>query len=308
VYNRAAMPSIYYAPDGISVDVQEGQTLLAAALSAGVPHIRACGGNSRCSTCRVVVLEGLENVDPRNERERSLAEWFGLPPSVRMACQTTVRGPVRVRRLALDQEDVQIISRLRAGKAAALGAKLPVAILVADIRGFTQFSEALPPYDVIYVLNRYFEAMGRVVAAEGGFINNYMGDGLTALFGADVKSEAPLRAVRAALGMLEAVAQLEPYLVTSHGRAFDIGIGIHLDEVVVGPAGASDTKLIAAMGSAVDFACRVQSANVEVGSRLLVSEPVYRAVADKVSVGRTACIAAKQGLAEHALHEITAVR
>ncbi|MDI1434796.1 adenylate/guanylate cyclase domain-containing protein [Polyangium sorediatum] len=302
------MPTIHYAPDGISIDAPEGQTLLAAALAAGVPHIRACGGNSRCSTCRVVVLEGLDNVDPRNEREQSLAEWFGLPPSVRMACQTTVHGPVRVRRLALDQEDVQIISRLRAGKAAALGTKLPVVILVADIRGFTAFSEALQPYDVIYVLNRYFEAMGRVVAAEGGFINNYMGDGLTALFGADGQPEAPLRAVRAALGMFEAVKQLEPYLVTSHGRAFDIGIGMHLDEVVVGPAGASDTKLVAAMGGAVDFACRVEATNAEVGSRLLVSEPVYRAVADKVSVGRTARIAAKRGPAEHALHEITALR
>jgi adenylate cyclase len=140
------MPTIDYAPDGITVDVPEGQTLLAAALAAGVPHIRACGGNARCSTCRVVVLEGLENVDPRNEREASLAEWFGLPPSVRMACQTTVRGPVRVRRLALDQEDVQIISRLRAGKAAALGAKLPVVILVADIRGFTPFSVISRPW------------------------------------------------------------------------------------------------------------------------------------------------------------------
>ncbi|MRG97006.1 adenylate/guanylate cyclase domain-containing protein [Polyangium spumosum] len=302
------MATIHYAPDGISVDAPEGQTLLAAALSAGVPHIRACGGNARCSTCRVVVLEGLEHVDPRNEREQSLAEWFGLPPSVRMACQTTTRGPVRVRRLALDQEDVQIISRLRAGKAAALGARLPVAILVADIRGFTEFSASLEPYDVIYVLNRYFEAMGRVVAAEGGFINNYMGDGLSALFGADGQPEAASRAVRAALGMLEATAQLAPYLVTSHGRAFDIGIGIHLDEVVVGPAGASDTKLVAAMGGAVDFACRVESANEEVGSRLLVSEPVYRAVADKVSVGRTARIAAKRGPADCALHEITALR
>lgn len=302
------MPTIFYAPDELAIDVTDRQTILNAALAAGVPHTHACGGNARCSTCRVVVLEGLENVDPPNEKERSLAEWFGLPPSVRIACQTTVRGPVRLRRLVLDQEDVQIVSRLRAGKASALGAEIPLAILFADIRGFTSFSEALLPYDVIYVLNRYFEGMGRVIASEGGFINNYMGDGLMALFGADGQPQAPLRAVRAALGMLEAVQKLAPYLVQNYGRAFDIGIGVHFGEAVVGPVGSADMKVITAIGDAVNFASRIESVNKEVGSRLLVSEPVYRAVEERVVVGRTAQVSVKGKTGEHALYEITAVR
>jgi adenylate cyclase len=302
------MPTIVCAPDEISIDVSEGQTLLNATLAAGVPHTHACGGSARCSTCRVVVLEGLENVDPRNERERALSEWFGLPPNVRIACQTTVRGPVRLRRLVLDPEDVQMVSRLRAGKAKELGAKIPVAILFSKIRNFTAFSEALQPYDVIHVLNRHAEAMGRVVAAEGGMVNNCTGDRLMALFGADGQPDAALRAVRAALGMLDAAKKVEEYLMTSHGRAFDVGIGVHHGEAVVGPVGWMETKLVSALGGAVDVASRCEAANEELGSRLVVSEPMYRAVEEKVVVGRTARVTAQGKTGEHALYEITAVR
>ena len=60
-----------------------------------------------------------------------------------------------------------------------------LAILFADIRGFTEFSEKLPPYDVIYILNRYFYHMGKIISALGGSVENYIGDGLMALFTLD---------------------------------------------------------------------------------------------------------------------------
>lgn len=307
---RPAMPTVFYAPDQVHLEVEERQTILNAAMAAGIPHTHVCGGAARCSTCRVIVLEGLDNVDPPNEKEQALAARLRLPPGVRVACQATVRGPLRLRRLVLDQEDVRMVGRMRPDKdrSGAIGEELRVAILFSDIRGFTPFAEALLPYDVIHVLNRHFEAMGRVISAEGGFINNYMGDGLMALFGVDGQPDAPLRAVRAALGMLKATEEMQEYLVASYGRGFEIGIGIHHGEAVVGPVGATDQKTVTAIGDAVNFASRIESATKEVGARLLVSEAMLRAVEGRVTTGKTARVTVKGKSGEHVLHEILGLR
>jgi adenylate cyclase len=300
--------SIFYAPDQVRVDIEGRQTLLNAALAAGIPHTSVCGGNARCSTCRVIVVEGLENVDPPNEEEQALAKRLGLPREVRIACQATVRGPVRVRRLVLDEDDVALVGRLRKAKIdmAPVGEEIRIAVLFSDIRGFTPFAEALLPYDVIHVLNRHFEAMGAAIAAEGGFINNYMGDGLMALFGVDGQPDASLRAVRAALRMIEATkTKVEPYLLANYGRSFDIGVGIHTGDAVVGPIGSTDRKAITAIGDAVNFASRIESANKEVGTKLLVSEDSYREVAAKVTIGKTARVHVKGKTGEYELYEIT---
>ncbi|HRI63630.1 MAG TPA: adenylate/guanylate cyclase domain-containing protein [Polyangium sp.] len=302
------MPTTFDAPDQIVVDVSERQTLLNAALAAGIPHTHVCGGNARCSTCRVIVLEGLENIDPPNAEEQALASKLGLPREVRIACQATVRAPTRVRRLVLDDDDVALVNRLRKAKVdlTPIGEEIRVAILFSDIRGFTPFTESLLPYDVIHVLNRYFEAMGTTVVTEGGFINNYMGDGFMALFGVDGQANAPLRSIRSALAMLDLMnTKISPYLMATYGRTFDIGIGIHYGEAVVGPIGSADRKTVTAIGDAVNFASRIESANKEVGTRLLISDATYREVAAHVTVGKTAHVQVKGKTGEHLLHEIT---
>ncbi|MFA6231533.1 MAG: adenylate/guanylate cyclase domain-containing protein [Rhodanobacter sp.] len=99
-------------------------------------------------------------------------------------------------------------------------------VLFTDIRGFTAYSEVLPPHGVVHVLSRHFRDMGPPVTRFGGRIDNYMGDGLMALFGLDDDGQdVPLRAVQAALAMLEAMDGLKPYLETAYGRSFDMGIG-----------------------------------------------------------------------------------
>ncbi len=92
----------------------------------------------------------------------------------------------------------------------------------------------------MHVLNRYFHAMGAPIAAFGGCIDNYMGDGLMALFGLrDGEQDVALRAVQAGLAMIEAMDAPRPYLETAYGRSFDIGVGIHYGDVVVGSIGVA---------------------------------------------------------------------
>lgn len=302
---------IYYHPDEIDVSVNDTETILRASLRSGIPHTHVCGGKARCSTCRVMIIDGLESLDPRNEREQAMADRLKFSPNIRLACQTTFEGQIRLRRLVIDEEDIELDDQTMPGRESgqAVGKEKQIAILFSDVRGFTTFSEALPAYDVIHALNRYYHQIGQIITAHGGYIDNYMGDGIMALFGVDDPTDAPLRAVRAGLDMLDAVDRyIRPYFEAIYARVFDIGVGIHYGEAVVGTLGARNNKTETAIGDAVNFASRIESANKEAGTRLLISDDTYNEVQDYVQVGKTTRMMVKGKTGEHMLYEVVGVR
>lgn len=303
------MPQIFYLPDDKSVEVEEGDFILESSKQAGIPHTHVCGGAARCSTCRILVVEGLENCGDRNAAERAIAEKLCFEPCVRLACQTQVLGDVTVRRLAIDSEDIEFIQAQIRGKLSphSIGQEKKVAILFADLRGFTSLSERLLPYDIIYLLNRYFQHMGEVIDRHGGIINNYMGDGLMALFGLDNPEGAAERAVSAGLDMMAAIDKINPHFETLYRQTLKIGIGIHYGGVVIGEVGAIDNRRLTAIGDAVNFASRIESANKDVGTTLLISEATYTEVRDRVRVNRCVKVQLKGKSGEHPLYEIAAI-
>ncbi|MEE3715546.1 adenylate/guanylate cyclase domain-containing protein [Tumidithrix elongata RA019] len=299
------MPQIYCLPDDQIVEATKGDSVLYAVLAFGVPHIFACGGNARCSTCRIRILEGLENCNPRNALEEELADKLGFPTDVRLACQTKVVGDIKVHRLVLDSEDIDTVeNQLSVG---SIGEEKQIAVLFADIRGFTKFAEATLPYDVIYVLNSYFSRMNKVILRHGGVINSYMGDGLMALFVSGEPELAAEMAVRAGLEMLEAMASLNTHIDVLASHPLKIGIGINFGWVVLGEVGASSNKVMTAIGDTVNLASRIESANKKAGTELLVSESVYNLVKENA----IACsshqveIAGKSG--KYTLYEISGI-
>lgn len=304
------MTHIYYHPDEKEVQPAAQETILKASLRSGIPHTHVCGGNARCSTCRVMIVDGLEYCGPRNEKEQLIANRLHFQPNIRLACQTQIQGPVKLRRLVLDDEDIELVNRMRvSSESSVVGMEKQIAILFSDIRGFTSFSESLPPYDVIHTLNRYFHQVGEAISAYGGVINNYMGDGIMALFGLDDDPEAPLNAVKAGLGMLEVVEQsTKPYMEAIYGNFFEIGIGIHYGNVVVGTIGARDHKTETAIGDAVNFASRIESANKAAGTNLLISDNTYTRIKDAIIVGRTTRVMVKGKTGEHMLYEVVGLQ
>jgi adenylate cyclase len=280
------MPQVYYLPDEQLVNAGQAYTLLDVSLAAEIPHTHICGGNARCSTCRVLILEGLEHCAPRNAAEQTLATQLRLQPEIRLACQTTLVGEGRItlRRLSLDMQDDELFYDQATNRIAprSLGQEQQVAILFADIRGFTAFSEALLPYDVIYVLNRYFYQMEQVIDRQQGMITVYMGDGLMALFGLDDPTDAVEQAVRAGVEMLEALKLLNPSLEMLYQRRLRIGIGIHYGWVVVGTVGGRKYPQMTAIGDAVNLASRIESANKRLGTTFLISDAAYQEVQEQV--------------------------
>lgn len=299
------MPRIHYSPDDKTVAAEPSETILQASLRAGIPHTHVCGGKARCSTCRVLIVDGLDNCAPRNAREQQMADQLHFSPDIRLACQTQVTGEVKLRRLVLDADDVELTDQLQSTAARRLaGEEKHVAVLFSDIRGFTAFAEKHPPYDVIHALNRYFHRMEEIVRNHHGYVDNYMGDGLLAIFGIAAPETAQLDAVLAAIDMLEALETLGPYYESIYGQRFQIGIGAHCGNVVLGSIGPLGHDRSTVIGDAVNFASRIEAANKITGTSLLISEELYRCVQERVEVNKFEGIALPGRMHQCTLYEV----
>ncbi|MDA0836893.1 MAG: adenylate/guanylate cyclase domain-containing protein [Planctomycetota bacterium] len=301
------MPKITFLPDNKTVEAEVEQTILETAGEANVALAHACGGKARCSTCRVAVLGGYEALGERNDKEQALADKLHFEPSVRLSCQTKVTSDTTLRRLVLDEEDLQEANQLHRHDAASAGEEKDLAILFSDIRGFTTFSESLLPYDVIHVLNKYFRRVGHIIGLNGGHIDNYMGDGVLALFGVDGAEDSTFRAVKSGLEMLEAVEDMKAYLSQSYGKTFEIGVGIHFGEAVVGTIGCGPSQRETVIGDSVNFASRIESANKEAGTMLLISADALAEVTGRVNAKPAITTTLKGKSGEHTLHEVTSL-
>ena len=304
------MPAVRFLPDEMVVDAVPGETLLDAARRAGVPLASACGGEAACTTCRVVIIEGADQLAPPPVDEAALLAPLGSEGAIRLACRARANGPVVARRLVIDEEDEVLADRRRPGVVAArVGEERPVGVLFADLRGFTSFSESLLPYDVVHVLNRFYGLAETAVGRHGGRIATYMGDGFMALFGVEDAAEEPaLRAVRAGLDLIAAVGAWKAYLVMLHGRALEVSVGVHYGPAVVGALGSGDSRIVTAVGDVVNTAARIEQANRAFGTDLLVSDVVVRVLGDRLVATAQPPIALPGKSGRHVLYAVEGVR
>ncbi len=259
------------------VETASDETILQASLSAGINHTHVCGGRARCSTCRVIVEQGKEHLRPRNELESRLSSIKGFSPDVRLACQTTATGDLKLRRLVLDDTDISEAIQQGRSSHGAVGREVDATILFADIRSFTSFSERSLPYDVVHILNRYFEGICEAIDRNGGYIDKYMGDGIMAIFGLDrmIKGTHQILAVQAAKEMLQELASFNTFLQQRYQHQFRIGIGVHSGPVIVGEIGFSRKREFTAIGDTVNTASRIETLNKRTKTSVLISQATY---------------------------------
>lgn len=270
---RRGIVTISY-PDGRRFRGLAGSlTVLEASRALGYPHASVCGGQGRCSTCRVRLSgAGVANLPPPDAAEQKVLDRIKAAPGVRLACQIRPR------------EDVSVMPMLPGGvptRAAygtnsyAQGSERRIAILFADLRGFTKLSEGKLPYDIVFVLNQYFKSMGEAVERSGGKLDKFIGDGVMALFGIDEGAdEGCRRAVDAARRMAVALAQLNDALKMDLDQKLRIGIGIHCGPAIVGEMGHGSAMHLTAVGDAVNTASRLETATKDFGAELVISAEV----------------------------------
>jgi adenylate cyclase len=257
---------------GPEVRVPIGFSILEASRFAQVPHASVCGGRGRCSTCRVQVLRGIEVIPAPSAEELRVLDRVGAPPGVRLACQSRPTGDVAVRLL------LPVTARASDGFArprSLAGAEQEVTILFADLRKFTTLAERRLPYDVVFFLNRYFEAVGHAIEGAGGITNQFTGDGVMALFGVDAdQGDGCRRALMGARAMVEGVARLSAAMADELDEPLRIGIGIHTGPAVVGRMGYGSTMYLTAVGDTVHVASRFQDLTKQYQAQLVISEQV----------------------------------
>ena len=261
-------------PSGRVVQILRGVSVLEASRIAGIPHASVCGGRGRCSTCRIKVEGAKEAIPAPAPEEAKLLNRVGAAPDVRLACQLRPHGDLRVAPLLPATAQARDALR-RPGY--LHGAEREVAILFGDLRAFTQLSEKKLPYDLVFLLNRYFAEMGHAVEAAGGHIDKFIGDGVMALFGLDSGVEAGCReALAAAKDMAERLQSLNRALIHDLPAPLRIGIGSHTGPAIVGEMGYGTAVSITAVGDAVNTASRLEALTKTYGCELVISEAVVR--------------------------------
>jgi adenylate cyclase len=260
-------------PDGRVVQVTRGFTVLEASRGAGIPHASVCGGRGRCSTCRVRIGAGLERLPPPSQAEARVLQRVDAPPNVRLACQLRPHTDVAVVPLlpALSPPRTVVAVEQRPGLEQEIG------VLFADLRGFTRIAEHKLPYDLVFLLNRYFEVVGASIEKAGGIPNQFTGDGVMALFGVDAAPDAGARqALAAARALVQAVAELSRELAHELPAPLRIGIGIHVGSAVVGRMGYGAGVYLTAVGDTVNLASRLEQLTKEYDCELVISEDAVR--------------------------------
>jgi adenylate cyclase len=163
------------------------------------------------------------------------------------------------------------------------GQQCEITVLFCDIRNFTPLAERRSPRDVVRLLNAFFTAAVPAIEAEGGTVNQYIGDAVMVLFGApQSQPDHALCAVRAAQAIVARIVELRERWKELGAEDFRVGIGVHTGMAVVGTVGSPHRLDYTAIGDTVNTAARIESANKELGSQVLISETTFAALPDTV--------------------------
>jgi len=256
------------------VRVPKGLSVLEASLRYHIPHASVCGGRARCSTCRVRVVGGREALPAPSPREAFVLQRIGVAanPSIRLACQLRPQDDVDVIPLLPPTMNADL---LRKGRNMNIGKEHYIVSMFVDMRGSTKLAEARLPFDVVFLINRFLGAVSQAALDVGGLPNQFVGDGLLALFGVDTDARTACRqALRAAARVVDNVAHMNRQFAADLPEPIRFGIGIHGGEVIIGDIGFRDHTVFTALGDPVNVAARLQDMTKALGCRLVVSDAV----------------------------------
>jgi len=268
---RAGVVQLTYG-EGQVVSAPTGLSVLEMSRIGGIPHASVCGGRGRCSTCRVRIGgQDRAKLPPPSPEEHKVLARVGAPDNVRLACQLRP-PPGHYRVTPLLPPTAGPVEAYRR-QPQAHGGERYVAILFCDLRGFTSISEGRLPYDIVFLLNRYFRATGHAVQAAGGRLDKFIGDGVMAIFGLDSEPEVACRqALDAARRMGLALDDLNEAMSGDLDQPLRIGIGLHAGSTIIGEMGYDRATSLTAIGDTVNVASRLESLTKEYAVELVVSQ------------------------------------
>ena len=257
------------------VRVPKGLSILEASLRYKIPHASVCGGRARCSTCRVRVVSDRAALPPPSGREAFVLDRIGVSanPSIRLACQLRPQSDVSVIPLLPPSMNADL---LRKGRRMNIGKERYIVSMFVDMRGSTRLAEAKLPFDVVFLINRFLGACSQAALDAGGQPNQFVGDGVLALFGIEADPATACRqALRAAANVAANVDHMNRQLASELPEPIQYGLGIHGGDVIIGDIGFRDHTVFTALGDPVNVAARLQDMTKTLDCKAIVSEEVF---------------------------------
>ncbi|UPJ57711.1 adenylate/guanylate cyclase domain-containing protein [Bradyrhizobium sp. 192] len=269
---RGGMVALSYG-NGKTVRVPKGLSVLEASLRHNVPHASVCGGRARCSTCRIRIIGDHDALPTPSQREAFVLTRVGTnDPSIRLACQLRPMSDLSFFQLFTPHTHS---TDGQASTPARIGQERYLVSLFVDMRGSTQLAEKRLPFDTVFIVNRFLGAVSQAVIENGGQPNQFVGDGMLALFGLTADPQTACRqALKAASGIATHIDELNQLLSHDLREPIRFGIGIHGGEVIIGDIGYRDHVVFTALGDAVNVAARLQDMTKTLACEAIVSEEI----------------------------------
>ena len=260
--------------DGTSINVSKGSSLLEASHKAGRYHESVCGGRGRCTTCRVRVTSSLTELPKPNKIEQAVINRLEFDQSLRLACQLRPEANIEINPLIkLANKDKQ---NLRFSNQENLsGVEKETVIMFCDLRGFTSLSDSRMPFDVVFILNKYFKLVTDAVEENKGRIDKFIGDGVMAIFDKDETiSRNCKNALQGSARITELLNELNDELSSEDIDPLRLGIGIHCGNAIIGKMGYGDASSDTAIGDTVNVASRLEQLTKDYSCQLIFSSEV----------------------------------
>ena len=247
--------------------------------------------DTRLRDLRVIVTSSLEGIEQIVRCIELGAEDYLHKPVNPVLLKARIGSSLEKKRLRDQQKDMirrfatsEVAEDLQQSGFALGGRHVQCTVMFSDIRGFTALVESQPPQETIELLNTYYTLMFDAITGQGGVVNQMIGDGLMAIFGAPLPlADPPRAAVRAALDMIELIELLNVERTAQQKAPIAIGIGIASGEVVAGYTGTQQRATYTCIGDTVNLAARLEAHTKVAGRAILVDGATRGACGDALA-------------------------
>ncbi|MGH7354499.1 MAG: adenylate/guanylate cyclase domain-containing protein [Candidatus Rokuibacteriota bacterium] len=246
----------------------------------GYEVLEALAADPQLRDIPVVMTSSVEEIDSIVRCIGMGAEDYLFKPVNAVLLQARVGASLEKKRLRDQQRELfrkfataEVAEELLTTGFSLGGKHVEASVMFSDIRSFTSIAERLAPADTIELLNSYYTLMFDAIGGQGGVVNQMLGDGLMAIFGAPLpRADHRACAVRAALEMLDLVDLFNREQAARGGVEIRIGIGIASGQVIAGYTGTQRRVTYTCVGDTVNLAAHLEAHTKVVAQPILIDE------------------------------------
>jgi len=258
----------------------------------GYQVLEALAADPHLGDVPVVMMSSVEEVDSVARCIEMGAEDYLFKPVNPVLLKARIGASLEKKRLRDQQRELvrkfataEVAEELLTTGLELGGKHVEASVMFSDIRSFTSITQALSPADTIELLNSYYTLMFDAIGGHGGIVNQMLGDGLMAIFGAPLPhADHRTRAARAALEMLDLVEGFNREQALRGGVEIRIGIGIASGPVIAGFTGTQHRVTYTCVGDTVNLASHLEAHTKVVGQPILIDESTRNGLGDGIRV------------------------